>query len=218
MKKKFLDCYYFYFWTFVFGSIFGYVYEMLLHFIKYGNFESRQGLIYGPFSQVYGLGMVLFILALHRIKTPWKQFWVGFFAGGIAEFIFSYIQEFIFGSISWNYSKYFLNIDGRTSPFHMIAWGLLGVLTMHYALPLLKQMIDALKNKKGLIITIAFSIFLTVDIVLSITACIRQKERELKVPADNVIRETMDVWYPDAFLDNVYPNKKSTVIPVAKNK
>ena len=216
MKKKALDIYYFFFWTFVFGSVFGYVYEMLLNFIKHGNWDSRQGLLYGPISQVYGLGMILFIIVLGKTKKVWKQFIIGFFVGGIAEFICSWVQEYVFGSISWDYSQYFLNIDGRTSPFHMIAWGLLGVLIVHFAWPLLSQMIEALKNKKGYILTFILSVFLFIDIALSITACIRQKEREQNIPADNIIRETMDKWYPDSFLYKVYPNKQSKVLPNTK--
>lgn len=210
-KKKILDYYYFFFWTFVFGSIFGYVYEMLLNFLKHGNWDSRQGLLYGPFSQVYGFGMLLFIIVLVKTKSKWKQFVIGFFVGGIAEFVCSWVQEYVFGTISWNYHKYFLNIDGRTSPFHMVAWGLLGVLIIQYVWPVLKQMIESLKNKKGLILTILLSIFLFIDIGLSIMASLRQKERELNIPASNVIEKTMDKWYPDSFMYNVYPNKQSKI-------
>lgn len=211
MKKKWIDLYYKLFWTFVFGSVFGYVYEMVLNFLKHGSWESRQGLLYGPFSQVYGLGAVIFLLVLSHFKNKKTIFLAGTILGGIAEFICSWVQEFVFGSLSWNYSKYFLNIDGRTSPFHMIAWGLIGLFFMLYIYPLLLQMVASLKNKKGAILTVSISIILLIDIMLSITAAIRQTEREKNIPADNIIRETMDRWYPDSFMEKVYPNKKSIV-------
>ena len=38
------------FWIFLIGCVVGYVVEMLWCYIKMGYFESRQGLVYGPFS------------------------------------------------------------------------------------------------------------------------------------------------------------------------
>lgn len=42
-------------WLFVIGSFIGYVVEMCVGFVQNGYFESRQGLIYGPFTPVYGV-------------------------------------------------------------------------------------------------------------------------------------------------------------------
>lgn len=41
-------------WLFVIGSFIGYIVEMGVGFVQNGHFESRQGLIYGPFTPVYG--------------------------------------------------------------------------------------------------------------------------------------------------------------------
>lgn len=43
------------FWIFIIGSILGYIYEMIVVLFQKGYFESRQGLIYGPFTPVYGV-------------------------------------------------------------------------------------------------------------------------------------------------------------------
>ena len=46
------------FWIFVIGSVFGFVIEMLYATIYTRTLVIRQGLIYGPFVQVYGMGAV----------------------------------------------------------------------------------------------------------------------------------------------------------------
>ena len=38
---------------FMIGSIIGYIVEMIVALVQNGHFESRQGLIYGPFKPVY---------------------------------------------------------------------------------------------------------------------------------------------------------------------
>ena len=44
------------FWLFVAGSVFGLVVETAFHAIVYGGYESRAGLVWGPFSPIYGVG------------------------------------------------------------------------------------------------------------------------------------------------------------------
>ena len=58
------------FWIFLIGSIIGYGIEMIVGLVQNGHFVSRQGLLFGPFIQVYGVGLVnkkidilLFLLA-----------------------------------------------------------------------------------------------------------------------------------------------------------
>ena len=42
------------------GSIIGYIVEMIVGFVQNGHFVSRQGLVFGPFAQVYGLGILAY--------------------------------------------------------------------------------------------------------------------------------------------------------------
>ena len=62
------------FWIFVIGSFVGCVYETILSFFQRGYFESRQGLVYGPFTPVYGAGAVLFLLLLEKRKNIFSIF------------------------------------------------------------------------------------------------------------------------------------------------
>ena len=55
-------------WIFIIGCIIGFVVETIWCYVQYGHFESRKGLIYGPFSPVYGFGGVLLTLSLYRLR------------------------------------------------------------------------------------------------------------------------------------------------------
>ena len=61
-------------WIFTVGCLIGFAVETVWCYVQYGHFESRKGLIYGPFSPVYGFGAVLLTLALYPCgaKTAWR--------------------------------------------------------------------------------------------------------------------------------------------------
>lgn len=50
------------------GSVLGYIIEMFVGLVQNGHFVSRQGLLIGPFIQVYGLGLVIYYLFISKIK------------------------------------------------------------------------------------------------------------------------------------------------------
>ena len=83
------------FWLFIIGSILGYIFEMIVVLFQKGYFESRQGLIYGPFTPVYGIGAIIYYLVLNKVKTrnKLKIFFITMILGGATEYISSFIQE-----------------------------------------------------------------------------------------------------------------------------
>ena len=60
------------FWVFILGCLIGYIMEVSLNIYLTKNFETRQGLIYGPLAPVYGLGTLSFYLILpyHTFPHP----------------------------------------------------------------------------------------------------------------------------------------------------
>ena len=107
-------------------------------FISKRAFELRQGLIYGPFIPVYGIGAVIYYLILNNIniKSKWKIFLITMVLGGVTEYICSLVQEKVFGTISWDYSYLPFNFNGRTSLLHCTYWELqefyILLLLFHY--------------------------------------------------------------------------------------
>ena len=165
------------FWLFMIGCVFGCVFEMLNHYIHYGNWVSRRGLIYGPLNPVYGLGLVAFVVFLSKVKNPVLIFILGMLLGGGCEYLCSLIQEKVFGTISWDYSHQLFNIGGRTSLKYMLIWGVFALLVMKVIYPFLSNLIEKIPVRTGNLLTIILIVFMIADIIISITACLRQSER-----------------------------------------
>lgn len=196
------------FCVFVIGSIIGYLLEMIVGFVQNGHFVSKQGLIYGPFSQVYGIGLVIYYLVIPNNKKNIEIFLISMFLGGIVEYIFSYLQETFFGTISWDYSNLLFNINGRTSLLHCIYWGIGGILFSKYIRPQIEK-IDLLYPKMWFKVLIIFlAIFLLFDIIISSLACKRQEERKEGIEPKNNIEIFLDKTYTDEVLNEIYSNAK----------
>ena len=199
------------FWIFLIGSILGYGIEMIVGLVQNGHFVSRQGLLFGPFIQVYGVGLVAYYLVISNIrkKSYIKIFFITMLLGGIVEYLFSYLQETWFGTISWDYSSLLFNIHGRTSLLHCLYWGIGGVLFVRFILPLIRNLNEWCKNTNFRFITAFLVLFITFDIVMSGMAGSRQLERKNNIAANGYIDNFFDEYYPDEKLEQIYSNAKT---------
>ena len=134
------------FWIFTVCCVLGLIIETVYHFVVVdpGHYQDRAGLLFGPFSPIYGFGAVLMTVALNRFhdKPVWVIFLVSAVIGGAFEYFTSWIMEFSFGIRAWDYSGTFLSIDGRTNFVFMVMWGVLGVAWIRLLLPQLLKLIN----------------------------------------------------------------------------
>lgn len=198
------------FWIFIVGSIAGFIFEITVVFFQKGHFELRQGLIYGPFIPVYGIGAILYYMALNKIKLKNKLqiFLITMLLGGLTEYLCSFMQEKLFGTISWDYSYLPFNIQGRTSLLHCVYWGIGGILYVTYIEPLIAKMREKINKNSIRIITIIIAIFMIFDITISWMAVERQIERKSNVEPENKMDLFFDEHYPDEYIDRIFNNKK----------
>ena len=210
-KKKLLEELVIIFWIFIIGSILGYIFEMIVVLFQKGYFESRQGLIYGPFTPVYGIGGIAYYITFKLIKTrnKGKVFFVSMILGGLTEYIASYVQEKAFGTISWDYSYLLFNLNGRTSLLHCTYWGIAGILYILYIEPKVEKMRANINKINFKILTSVLSIFMVFNITISCLAAERQKERRNNIEAENKIDIFLDNYYPDEYMDKIFANKKN---------
>ena len=196
------------FWVFIIGSIIGYIVEMIVGFVQNGYFVSRQGLLFGPFAQVYGLGILAYYFIVPKIKGGYiKIFFVTMILGGIVEYLCSYFQELLFGTISWDYSHLWFNINGRTSLLHCTYWGIGGILFMKFIIPFINKMDKIIKNTYFRTATALFIIFMLFNISVSSMAAMRQDERNRKIAASSNIDMFFDKYYSDEVMNTIYENK-----------
>lgn len=207
---------------FVIGSIFGNYYEMIFNLIhdliKEGTifWEVRRGVIYGPFSPIYGAGAVIITAFLAEKNHKWYQTFIyGSLLGGAAEYIIGFLQETFTGTVSWDYSNMFLNIGGRTTIPFMLFWGLLALIFIKYIYPPISNLIESIPYKQGKIILNILVIFLSIDMFISWTALIRQTLRRNDYPPFTIVGEFYDKVYTDERLKKAFPNM---ILPEKKVK
>ena len=197
------------FYIFLFGCFFGYVVEVLWSFYRHHIFINHTALIIGPFNIVYGISaMVLsFLLYKYRNDKFFKVFLMSFVIGTILEYLLSFTMEKMGGFVAWDYSKYFLNINGRVCLRYSIFWGLLGVLWIKWVYPVIKNFIDSFNRKHATYFMYFIIVFLLVDTFFTFQAVDRAKEFEKGIPPSNRYEEYLDDHYGVDYLNNMYNNR-----------
>lgn len=195
-------------WIFLIGSFLGVVVETIWCLVLYQKFESRQGVIYGPFNPVYGCGALVLTCGLHWLIKK-RDLWVflgSAVLGSGVEFVCSWVQETVFGSVSWQYDNTVLNLQGRINLLHGLLWGLLGLLWVKEMYPRLSHLIEKIPNKVGVPLTWVLAVFMVFDLAISGFAVARQYERHSGEPASNAFEAFLDEHYPDEYLSRIYTN------------
>ncbi len=197
-------------WIFYIGSFGGVILEMFWCYLQNGYIESRQGLIYGPFNILYGFGAVALSYFLYRFRnhSDWVSFLGGFIVGSVLEYICSWGQEFALGVRSWDYSHLPLNINGRICLFYSLIWGLLGVVWIKIAYPLLSILIMKIPNKIGRVQTWMLLVFFIFNIIASIFVMVRWTERHNGKESTSSLSRYIDEKYPDERMERILPNWK----------
>ncbi len=196
-------------WILVLGSVFGFFAEMLYVLVYTRSIEIRRGLIYGPFIQVYGMGALAYYFLVKTEQDPKKVFLKGMLLGGTLEYLCSFFQEIFFGSVSWEYSDLFLNLNGRTSIQYCVYWGIIGVFFLKIVYPVFLKMEKYLDRPKVIIISYILLVFVVFDVAISCIATVRQNERHEGIQASNKFDEFLDRTYPDEYLDKIFNNRKN---------
>ena len=195
-------------WILYIGSFGGVVIEMFWCWLTNGYIESRQGMVYGPFNILYGLGAVALSYFLYRYRNHTERisFLGGFLVGSVLEYVCSWGQELTLGVRAWDYSHLPLNINGRICLYYSLMWGVLGVLWIKRIYPLLSKMILAIPDKVGKVLTWLILAFFIFDIIASGFIMARWTTRTEGKAASSAIESYIDEHYPDERMQKLFPN------------
>ncbi len=192
------------FWLFVAGCVVGLVVETVFHSIVYGGYESRAGLVWGPFSPIYGVGAVALTVFLNRFYHSHNLviFLVAMVVGSVLEYVTSWGMEILWGAIAWSYDGTFGSINGRTNFAFGMMWGLLGLVWVRFALPFIKRVFSHVNPKSApvRVVTVALTVFMLVNATVTMAAINREGERAVGVPASTWEQHLMDEYFPDSYL------------------
>lgn len=197
-------------WVFLLMSFVGLVGETLQHYFAFNEWESRPGFIWGPLSPIYGTAAVLLTLILEPFqkKNPLVLIAIGAIVGGGLEYFASWAMETFGGIVAWSYLNNPFNFDGRTDLFHALVWGTLGTLWVKIGLPLCEKGFSFinLKSKIFQFLTAALSVFLVLNIVMTICVLVRTDDRSSGVPPQNAFEQYIDYAYPTDMLQKRFHN------------
>ena len=117
----------YWFLVFIIFSILGYISEVIYCYILDKKIVNR-GFLHGPYCPIYGFGALASIYFLNKYyNDPLIIFTLGMLLFSVIEYISSYLMEKLFNDKWWDYSNYFLNINGRICLYFGIFWGVLGI-------------------------------------------------------------------------------------------
>lgn len=202
--KKFYKLLY----VFVISSICGYFIELIWTFVTKGIFVNHSAVVIGPFNFAYGICAVVFTILLEKYRNDsyLKVFILSFIGGSIVEYIMSLGMEIVLGFTAWDYSKMFLNINGRICLLYSLFWGALGVLWIKILYPQIEKLLSKINDRIYKPAAISITIFLILDIIFTISAFIRASNADLGIPAKNSYEVFLDNTFNSKYLKNMFNN------------
>lgn len=128
-------------------SIFGWLWEVGLHLFNDGVFVNR-GTMFGPWLPIYGVGGVMIVLLLKRFADkPLLLFALTVVLCGVIEYTTAWFLWERFHTKWWDYSGYFLNIQGRVCAEGLLTFGIGGLGFVYLLAPVCDELYQRIPKK-----------------------------------------------------------------------
>ncbi len=207
------------FWYFILFSILGLIIETIYGRYSMGVWESRKGLLWGPFCPVYGVGAIFLIFLLDHVdqKNYFKLFFYGALIGATVEYLLSYGLEAIYGARFWDYSYTKIHINGRICVSFSISWGILAIALMKWIKPLIDKLIDKISLRIKASTEATIFIFLVADALVTVwaihvyetRAVCQYYQEEMKYSNISWIRKIEEEYFTNERMQKTFPNLRT---------
>ncbi len=153
---------------FFFMCFVGWIWEVSLSMITYGKFINR-GVLHGPWIPIYGVGCVLILLVLKRYRTrPKVEFGLSILLCGCVEYFTGLVLELTHnGQRWWDYTGYFLNINGRICAEGLLVFGIGGMAFVYILAPIIDNFVRSHLNKRLSIFCLILLLMFGNDVIYS---------------------------------------------------
>ena len=203
-------------WYFIIFSVLGLVIETLYCFVTTGIWESRKGLIYGPFCPVYGIGATIIIFLLYKLKDQKiKLFFYGGFLGSVLEYIMSFVLEAYSGTRFWDYSYFRFHLNGRICIVYTLFWSILALVLICLIKPGIDKILNKLKFKNIKIIDGVVVGLLAIDIFITIWGIQTYKKRAIRLHygitefnKKSIIKDVEGEIFSNEKMKKIFPNMR----------
>lgn len=147
--------------TFLLYSILGFLLETIRSFLVNSKFTS--GILYGPWTPIYGIGIVIVILIsnylfAHLHLSRWIETFITFviitLILTLLEWIGGILIEKIFHTVFWDYSKEAFSIGKYISLSKSLMWGVGSIIFIYVLKPLLEGVIKHIPIPVTIILTL----------------------------------------------------------------
>lgn len=146
----------------------GWVWEVSLAFISEDMFVNR-GTLHGPWLPIYGTGGVIILVLLKKLREkPALEFVAAMVLCGCLESFSSWYLEMTHdGQRWWDYTGYFLNINGRICAEGLLTFGLGGLTIVYLLAPALDNLLSRIDARKLGIVAAVLLVLYCADQVYS---------------------------------------------------
>lgn len=197
---------------FFLGSMAGLLIEEVWMLVSAGLTESRVGLVWGPFSPLYGLGAVLLtwlcFLLRSRGASSWQVFLVSALVGGVLEQLAGWSMSTFFDAESWTYLHLPDHITQWVAWRFLVAWGVLGLVWCRAVMPRLLYQIGMPTTRRQAVFVTLVAVYLVADVAMTLVCFDRKTERDAGVPPANAFEQWVDTNYNDEFISSRFQNLK----------
>ncbi len=152
--------FFYYIWFFLSLSVVGWLWEMALYLVLEHRFVNR-GILLGPWLPIYGTGGLFLYFLLYRLKKyPLLVFLLSALVCSGVEYFASWFLEELWGKRWWDYSDYFMNLNGRICLLGAVVFGAGALLLIYLYIPFFEKFYEKLRPRlrktAGLILLLAF--------------------------------------------------------------
>ena len=127
-----------------------------------------RGVMHGPWLPVYGSGVAMILVVLARWRrSPAVQAVLTILLCGFVEYMTSLYLEVTKGMRWWDYTGYFLNLDGRICGEGLLVFAIGGMAAVYLLVPLLDSALSHINTKVLAAMSIALVIIFTADMIYS---------------------------------------------------
>jgi len=150
-------------------SILGFILESVVY--KYYNVNNHSSIFIGPYTLVYGFGMLFCYLIYLHLKLPnhiinYLIYYLIFvITTSLIEFVGGHIIHFLLGIDKWNYSYNKYSIGKYVTLKNSLIWGILVSINLYIFHPYFQKYI---LNTIPYYVTIIGLIIFTIDLILLI--------------------------------------------------
>lgn len=144
MGAKLKNVYFFlaeYLLLFMKAAFIGWLYEIICVNIIYGRYIDR-GVLHLPFCPIYGFGMLILYVILHKVKNNWIILGASILITTGVELITSYVAQYAYHVILWTYEDWPLNFQGRISAVSSCIFGIMALFVFRIIRPGVRKVFD----------------------------------------------------------------------------